>query len=237
MPKPIIVLLFACLASISVLAQKKINVLFVGNSLTYSNNLPELVKRIAACDSVELTYRSISLPNYALVDHWNDGAAQQEIKTGKYNFVVVQQGPSSQTEGRTYLLDYGLKFDALCDQYRTKLVSYMVWPSKARSFDFRGVFESYKLLADSANGIFCPAGKAWLNVWDYDPEFTLYSADDFHPEYRGSLLAAFMIYGSIMKKKNLAFADYTKLKSKTLSKEDFRIIVRSAQYTLANQRR
>src|SRR5688572_18260251 len=174
-------------------SQKKINVLFLGNSLTYFNNLPELMKQIAASDSVEMSYRSICFPNYALIDHWNDGNAQKEIQSGKYNFVIVQQGPSSQQEGRTYLVEWGLKFDSLCDKHRAKLVSYMVWPSKERSGDFGGVHDSYKLLADSAKAIFSPAGKAWQLVWEENPEFKLYSEDNFHPNYRGSLLAAMVI--------------------------------------------
>lgn len=233
MLKLIIILFFACLTSVSARAQKKINVLFLGNSLTYYNNLPELVKKIAACDSVDMSYRSISLPNYALVDHWSDGKAQQEIKSGKYNYVVVQQGPSSQLEGRSYLLEYGLKFDELCDQNNARLVVYMVWPAKARASDFSGVFNSYKLLADSAKAIFCPAGKGWLNVWENYPDFTLYSEDDFHPDYRGSLLAALIIYGSIMNKNSMAFTDYHLLKGNVLVKEDYKILVRKAQQTLA----
>ncbi len=230
-------LLFCSIPFVVAFSQKKINVLFLGNSLTYYNNLPELVKLIAACDSVEMTYRSISLPNYALVDHWDEGNAQKEIKSGTYNFVVVQQGPSSQTEGRTYLLDYGLKFDALCDQHNAKLASYMVWPAKARSFDFPGVLESYKLLADSVKGIFCPAGNAWLKVWENYPEFKLYGEDNFHPDYRGSLLAAMVIYGSIMKKNDLTFVDYGKIKGADLIKSDFKILVRAAQRTLVDQKR
>lgn len=213
-------------------AQKKINVLFLGNSLTYSNDLPELMKQVAASDSVEMSYRSICFPNYALIDHWNDGNAQQEIKSGKYNFVIVQQGPSSQEEGRTYLIDWGLKFDSLCDKHRAKIVSYMVWPSKDRSVDFEGVYESYKLLADTTKGVFSPAGKAWQLVWEENPEFKLYSADNFHPNYRGSLLAAMVIYGSIMRKSsfhNIAITDAR------LTASDLNILKRAAQRSLAKK--
>jgi hypothetical protein len=213
-------------------AQKKINVLYLGNSLTYFNNLPEIVKKIAACDSVEMTYRSLSQPNYALVDHWDDGLAQKEIKSGMYDFVVVQQGPSSQAEGREYLLNYGLMIDSLCDQYNATLVSYMVWPQKIRSMDFSGVFDSYKLLADSTHGIFAPAGKAWLKVWDNYPQFMLYGEDNFHPHYRGSLLAAMTVYGSMRKKTSLDFIDYNALKDETLTRADFNVMVRAAERTL-----
>lgn len=208
------------------------NVLFVGNSLTYSNNLPELVKVIATCDGIEMQYRSIAFPDYALVDHWNEGAVIGEINSGAYDFVVVQQGPSSQAEGRAYLLTYGLKLDSLCDRNHAQLASYMVWPAKARSFDFKGVEQSYKLLADSANAIFCPAGSAWLTVWDRYPEFSLYGVDNFHPHYRGSLLAAMVIYGSMMKKKNLDFVAFEKVKKESLLKSDLRILIQAAEQTL-----
>jgi hypothetical protein len=217
-------------------SQKKINVLFLGNSLTYSNNLPELMKLVASCDSVEMTYRSICFPNYALIDHWNDGLAQKEIETGKYNFVVVQQGPSSQTEGRVYLLDYGLKFDSICDRNKAKLVSYMVWPAKARSADFPGVLESYKLLADSTKGIFSPAGNAWLKVWESNPEFNLYDEDNFHPHYNGSLLAAMVIYGSIMRKSSFNFISPNKMQNSPITVSDLNILKRAAQSSLAKKK-
>ena len=230
----VILLLIAIILSAQ--SQKKINVLFLGNSLTYTNDLPELMKTVAACDSVEMTYRSICYPNYALIDHWNDGLAQKEIESGKYNFVIVQQGPSSQTEGRVYLLDYGLKFDSICDQHNVKLVSYMVWPAKARSNDFQGVFESYKLLADSAKGIFSPAGEAWLKVWEDNPEFKLYGEDNFHPHYNGSLLAAMVIYGSIIRKNNFNFISHTKMQSLGITVSDFNILKRAAQASLAKKK-
>jgi hypothetical protein len=227
-------MLFLITCSAQAQWQKKINVLFLGNSLTYSNNLPELMKQVAASDSVELNYRSICFPNYALIDHWNDGNAQQEIASGKYNFVIVQQGPSSQEEGRRYLLEWGLKFDSLCDKHRAKLVSYMVWPAKERAGDFAGVFESYKLLADTTNGIFSPAGKAWQLVWEENPEFKLYGADNFHPNGRGSLLAAMVLYGTIMKRSSFY---NIRMDDSSISESDLNTLKRAAQKSLAKKRK
>ncbi|HWA34529.1 MAG TPA: hypothetical protein VG737_10390, partial [Cyclobacteriaceae bacterium] len=50
-------------------SQNKSRVLFVGNSLTYFNNLPEIVRKVAASDGVKLTVESIAYPDYALLDH------------------------------------------------------------------------------------------------------------------------------------------------------------------------
>jgi hypothetical protein len=215
--------------------QKKVSILFVGNSLTYSNNLPVLVNLIANCDSVEMICKTVAFPNYALEDHWNEGKMVAEIKSGAYDFVVVQQGPSSQLEGRMMLINDGTRLAKLCKENKTQLAFYTVWPSKARSMDFPSVLESYKLAADSTKSILCPAGKAWLTVWETNPETELYSEDDFHPNYQGSLLAALVIYGSVMQVKNLSFVDYNTLRSGDLLNSDFKILVRAAQRTLSGQ--
>jgi hypothetical protein len=227
-------LFFLCciLFSFSVCAQQKITVLFVGNSLTYANNLPELVKTIATCDHTLLDFKMLALPNYALVDHLNDGQVISEIQSKKYDFVVVQQGPSSQAEGRSMLINDGLKFARLCAENNSQLAFYTVWPSKARSFDFQGVLESYRKAAETSNSILCPAGNAWLQVWKSYPEFKLYSEDNFHPSYSGSLLAALVIYGSLTKKNEFDFVSFTSFNNIPLSKEDFNILKRSARFTL-----
>jgi len=222
---------------LSAFGQRKINVLFVGNSLTYYNNLPELVSLIAKSDSVQLTYKMLAFPNYALEDHLNDGLVPIEIKSGKYDFVIVQQGPSSQQEGRTMLLDDALEISRLCKENKTRLAFYTVWPSKARSMDFPAVLETYQLAADSTKSILCPAGKAWLKVWESNPDFKLYGQDDFHPNYQGSLLAAFVIYGSVLRKTNLRFASYQALKKFNLTKTDFKILLQAAEHVLVENKK
>src|SRR6185295_3078149 len=70
-------------------------VLFIGNSLTYTNDLPSMVEAVASAAGMTFVTQSIALANYALIDHWNDGVAQGTIRNGNFDFVVLQQGPSS----------------------------------------------------------------------------------------------------------------------------------------------
>jgi len=60
--------------------QKRYKILFVGNSLTYTNNLPELVKIEAQTKDLKLKTKMIAFPNYALEDHLNNGNVQKLIK-------------------------------------------------------------------------------------------------------------------------------------------------------------
>jgi len=217
--------------------QTKINALFIGNSLTYQNNLPELVKKIAACDGTQFSYNVFALPDYALEDHWKEGRAVKEIKSGDYNVVIVQQGPSSQTDAYLLLKDYGLKFSEVCKDNHSQLVFFMVWPSKARSFDFAGVYRSYKKAAIQTQSVFSPAGQAWLTLWKTHPDFLLYGPDNFHPHANGSLLAALVLYGSISNKKNLQFVNFEKLKINSLSADELKLLVSAAEQTLAMEKK
>ena len=70
----------------------------------------------------------------------------------------------------------------------------MVWPENARAYAFDAVYESYLGAAEAVNGLFMPAGQAWVQAWDQNPELQLYGPDGFHPSQLGSAVAALTIY-------------------------------------------
>jgi len=176
---------------------KVIRILFVGNSLTYTNDIPALVKELGKADSMLIEYKTIAKSDYGLDDHLNEGVVQKEIKKGKYDFVVVQQGPSALPESQAILMSSVNKYKILCDQAKTKLALYMVWPSKARLFDLYNVIYSYCNAAKTHKAIICAAGLAWKKTWVLDSGMELYGSDGFHPDITGSLLSAMVIYGTI----------------------------------------
>lgn len=180
--------------------QKSIHVLFVGNSLTYTNNLPELVQSEAANMSVSIKTEILANANYALEDHWNDGELQRLIKTGNFDFVVVQQGPSSQHDGREMLLKFGKRIKALCDQYHCRLVFFMVWPAIANIQTFDGVVQNYTDAASETNSILCPVGKSWKEYIEKTGDYSYYGPDGFHPSLKGSKEAARIISSVILTK-------------------------------------
>jgi hypothetical protein len=173
------------------------NLLFIGNSLTYVNDLPNLVKSIAATNGKDLSITTIANGNYALIDHWNDGIIQTYIESGDYDFVIVQQGPSSQPYGRELLFEYGGKISELCKDNDTKLAYYMVWPSLTYYSTFDGVIYSYTEAANRNNDILCPVGEVWKSYFDATNDFSYYGSDGFHPSLEGSKVAAGIIYESL----------------------------------------
>ncbi|WP_339915890.1 SGNH/GDSL hydrolase family protein [Yeosuana marina] len=140
-------------------SKKEFNILFIGNSLTYTNNLPELVKKKAELQGIKIDTKMEAFPNYAIIDHWNDGEIQKLISSNKYDFVIIQQGSSSQNNGREILIEYGEKFSDLCKLNNTKLCYFMVWPSLSNYHTFEGVITNYTDAASINNSILLPVGK------------------------------------------------------------------------------
>jgi hypothetical protein len=230
----VLVVLLATVCSHNALSQEKSRVLFVGNSLTYFNNLPEIVRKVAASDGRKLTVESIAYPDYALLDHLAEGKVQKKLESGKYDFLVVQQGPSSQVDGKEWLLNAGFILSPLCKKYGIDLIFYMVWPARNRMQDFPAIYRHYKLAADTTQSIFSPAGQAWLEAWNRSPGLALYGVDNFHPSYNGSLLAAMVIYGSITRKQQLSTIEYEPFGVENISRRTFDTMVKAAETVLAN---
>ena len=169
------------------------HILFVGNSLTYSNNLPKLVKKSAKLKDVEIKTKMIAFPNYAIEDHWNDGQVQKLISSKKYDFIIIQQGPSSQNDGRKILIDYGEKYTKLCNLNNAKLCYFMVWPSLNYYHTFDGVIKNHRDAASINNSILLPVGEVWKEFIDSTNSLEYYSSDGFHPSLKGSQIAANVI--------------------------------------------
>ena len=175
-------------------------VLFLGNSLTYFNDLPGLVEEAAAKNGYLVNAEMLAKPNYAILDHWDEGEVQQMIANGAYDYLVIQQGPSSQEWGREVLFEYGVKYNALCSANGVKLVYFMVWPSRAYYYTFPGVIKNYREASINTSSILCPVGEVWKNHFDSSGNFSYYGSDGFHPSLEGSIVAAQVITNKLFPK-------------------------------------
>ena len=184
------------LATLFTFQPQPIRILFVGNSLTYANDLPATVCALARATGKRVVCESVAKPDYSLEDHWNEREARNAIARG-WDFVVLQQGPSALPESRRLLIAYTKRFDAEIRQAGARTALYMVWPSRARRADFPGVSQSYAAAAKAVKGLLIPAGDAWRAAWASDPKLPLYGPDGFHPSASGSYLAALVIYGQL----------------------------------------
>ena len=172
-----------------------LQVLFIGNSLTYVNDLPGTLRRMALAvgDTIQVT--TIALPSFALIDHYLGGSdAVSAIASRRWDYVVLQQGPSTTPINRDSLIIATRLFAPHIRNAGAVPALYMVWPTRDRIAFFDAARVSYQLAADTVDGVFMPAGRAWLTAWETDATLELYQADGLHATALGTYLAALVIY-------------------------------------------
>lgn len=171
-------------------------VLFVGNSLTYTNGLPATVRAIAASAGDTIAVAMAAAPNLALVDHLTGGSnALQQLHDGRWDVVILQQGPTSMPGiCRDSMILWTRMFDSLIRPTGGRTALFMTWPMLSQGDVWSGVRTSYLLSAKAVGGIFLPAGEAWRIALAGHPGLPLYGGDGFHPTPMGSYLAALEIF-------------------------------------------
>ncbi|MBZ0113743.1 MAG: hypothetical protein K8J08_14855 [Thermoanaerobaculia bacterium] len=173
---------------------KALSILFIGNSLTTTHDVPARVDELFVLAGFKPEVVVLAGPNLGLEDHWKSRRVQKTLRRAEgWDFVVLQQGPSA-TEGRPSLLEYSLRFADLIREAGGHSALYMVWPATQRSFDFPGVKASYADAAAQSDSLLLPVGDAWRVAWHLDGDLRLYGADGFHPSPAGSYLAALVIF-------------------------------------------
>ena len=216
-------LLFLLLIPLLSFGQLKKEVLFIGNSYTYVNNLPNLVKEIALSFGDTLVHDSSTPGGSNFNSHTANTQTLSKINQQQWDYVVLQaqsQEPSfspSQVANDTYpyaeILVDSIHQNSNC----TEPFFFMTWGRKygdqqsCQNYPpictYQGMQqrlrESYLEMAFVDSASCAPVGMAWKKSIAIDSAINLYSSDNSHPSIYGSYLAACTFYASIFKKSAL----------------------------------
>jgi hypothetical protein len=193
---------------------KKIRVLFLGNSYTYVNNLPQVIADLALSNNDTLVFDGNLIGGYTFQNHCTDAASLAKIAVGTWDYVVLQaqsQEPSfSPSQVNAQTLPYALRLDSLIQAANpcAMTVFYETWGRKngdASNCPFyppictytgmqNRLRDSYALFADTCKALLAPAGEAWRASVSFSPTLELYQADQSHPVLEGSYLTAAVFY-------------------------------------------
>jgi hypothetical protein len=169
-----------------------VRLLFIGNSLTYSYNIPGMVKEMTIAAGRPAPWIvSAAYANYALEDHWTSGSARGDLASGSFDRVIMQQGPSTLPESGVQLRQWSMTWSDEIRKYGARPGLYVVWPPRGGDLD-AGI-ANHEAAATAANAALYPVGEAWREAWLVDPSMPLYGPDSFHPGIHGAWLAALVI--------------------------------------------
>ena len=173
-------------------------VLFIGNSLTYVNDLPATVAALARDNGDSLVASMAAGPNLALIDHLTGGSnALQLLRDSSWDAVVLQQGPTTTAMCRDSMVLWTGMFAPLIQRAGGVSMTLMAWPAISTGDVWEQAHTTAVLAAASVHGILVPAGDAWRTALLTHPDVRLYSDDGYHPSALGSFLTALVVYQRI----------------------------------------
>lgn len=199
---------------------KATKVLFVGDSLTYVNDLPRMFSDLARSrgDLVEVDLTAKG--GNSLRDHLNSAWFHTKLQAKPWDFVVLQEQsqipafPPDEVAQR--MTPAALELNRLIHAHRpeTATVFFESWGLKNGDDMNCGHFpelcsyggmqsrieHTYEELTERTGALLAPVGRAWAAVRQAHPEIELYKADGIHPELPGSYLAACVFYATLFKK-------------------------------------
>jgi len=183
-------------------AQQPLRVLFIGNSYTYGNDIPSIVKQLAAAakESRVLETGMIAKPAYSLAQHWKDGEALKEIQRVYWDYVVLQE-QSGRTIGYSVEgKDYAKLFAAEIKKAKAKPVLFIPWADQDKMEKQAEITKEYQKEARAIGAILAPVGDAWENAINGKPRIVLHASDTHHANPSGSYLAACVFYSLFFNK-------------------------------------
>ncbi len=212
------------------MAQQARHVLFIGNSYTYTNNMPQVIADCALSAGDTLIFDSSTPGGYTLMGHSTLPATLAKIAQGGWDVVVLQeqsQMPALQDNViATYMFPYLHTLDSLihaadsCSQ----TMMYMTWGRKNGDADYCPTWPPvctyegmdsllhlrYLMMADTIGAEVSPAGAVWNYIRQQHPLIDLYQADESHPSPAGTYAAACSFYAALFRKDPLQIAyDFT----------------------------
>jgi hypothetical protein len=194
-------------------------VLFIGNSYTYVNNLPQMLSDLARAQGDSCFVGSNTIGGYTLEAHSTNAVTLSLISSGNWDVVVLQDQsqrpafPPSQTAVEVF--PFARRLDSLIKVANpcTKTMFYMTWGRKNGDSSncsswppictYNGMDsllrQTYTALADSNKAEICPVGPVRHALRSLKPALELYQSDESHPSLEGTYAAACTFYAAIFR--------------------------------------
>lgn len=186
-----------------------LRVLFVGNSYTSVNNLPNTFANLAASGGHQVEASMFGKNGWSLSDQAQAPKLSNTLQSSRWNYVIVQEQSEipAVEESRIMLMHPAAR--TIIENIRNVGASpifFQTWAHRdgmpengmdnfeARQYE---IDMGYSGIAQELNVPVAPVGDAWFNAVTQDPQLQLWQEDGSHPTAQGTYLAACVFYAVI----------------------------------------
>lgn len=174
-----------------------LKVLFVGNSLTYYNEMPMMAAAMSEREPRPMRIAFAVRAGASLKQLWNETDARQKIARTHWDYVVIQGGAGAAGPLKNIddFNDYLARFAAEARRSGAEPLFYQVWSLKEPAEHEAASLQSARRIRARV----IPAGGAWYDLTN-SGRFTQLDSDGIHPNLLGSYLIACTHYSTIYDK-------------------------------------
>jgi Domain of unknown function (DUF4886) len=192
------------------------HVLFLGNSYTAGNNLPQLFTDLAASGGKTVETDRNTPGGFTLYEHSQDAASLAKIAQGGWDYVVLQeqsQYPTIEYYRINFMYPGARSLDQRITDVNAKTMFFMTWgreyggkqvinghgsPPFSDYFEMQEALRAaYVGISDELSAQVAPVGMAWQCALTLNSPVDLWTGDHSHPTYQGSYLAACVFYAKV----------------------------------------
>ncbi len=208
------------------ITKKKPRILFVGNSHTFKNKMPEMFRRLCVQQGIDPHVTVLAKGRHSLYEFlYPDGEDAESVRLGrelrrllkkkKWDAVVLQDRSYEAVANPEKMRQAVRELDAMVRQAGARTVLYMTWAPKKGNASYqkhageRGktpdaylsrVWKMYAGLSATYETALAPVGMAFRRGKEILPSISLLSDDGLHASTSGSYLAACVLYATIFGK-------------------------------------
>jgi hypothetical protein len=173
-----------------------INVLFIGNSHTYLNYMPQMLLMLvdAGDRGFELMVDQSTGEGASLKWHWENQPSRDAIKGKSWDYVVLQDRSGGPLEEPDSFARHAGLLDAEIRKQGAETIFYLTWANRTRPETQVALTAAYAKMAQDLGAILAPVGLAWAAVQRVEPDIDLHHRDGRHANPVGSYLTACVFY-------------------------------------------
>jgi hypothetical protein len=182
------------------------SVLFLGNSYTYDNDLPDLFAELARSGGQDVEVQMVAEGGWRLADHAQSPETQEQLRARNWTYVVLQEQSQIPAFAPLRTREMYPAARELVSQIRSigaTPVFFLTWAHrdgwpKYRMNDYESmqleIQKGYQEIARELDVPIAPVGTAWLAAVQEHPDLNLWREDGSHPSKQGTYLAACVFY-------------------------------------------
>jgi hypothetical protein len=188
-----------------------VTVLFIGNSYTYTNDLPGMFAGLARAGKHRVLTQMEAPGGWGLADHVKSSQTLKTLNSPKWDYVVLQEQsvvPAFAQLRSADMYPAARLLVAQIRQVKAAPIFFLTWAHRGGvpEYDLVGygpmqdqIDTGYQKIAQELNVPIAPAGYAWWIAMNQNPQLDLWQADGSHPNPEGTYLAACVFYAVIFR--------------------------------------